>query len=120
MGRSRPNCLRIASMSAWLAPGSTRSTVGSPVSRTRRKIVTDRSTSEIAAKPTPLALFRFMSFLPQLQVLVRRRVRVIGHEPQPVHLEAGAHSVEAGGLDHRPEHDLLVDELLGPVEGLLA
>lgn len=44
--------------SALLAPGSTKSTVGSPVSRPRRKIVTDSSTSEIAANPTRLAMYR--------------------------------------------------------------
>ena len=45
-GRSRPNCSRMASMSAWLAPGSTSSVAGSPVTRTKRKIVSDSRNSE--------------------------------------------------------------------------
>ena len=45
-GRSRPNRSRTASMSAWLAPGSTSSIAGSPVTRTKRKMVSDRRNSE--------------------------------------------------------------------------
>ena len=36
-------------MSARLAPGSTRSTVGSPVTRTSKKMVSDSRNSEISA-----------------------------------------------------------------------
>ena len=46
IGWSRPNCSRMAAMSASLAPGSTSSAVGSPVTRTNRKIVRDSSNSE--------------------------------------------------------------------------
>ena len=45
-GRSRPNCLWIAAISAWLAPGSTSSVAGSPVTRTKKKIVTDSRNSD--------------------------------------------------------------------------
>ena len=45
-GRSRPNWWRTASRSAWLAPGSTSSTAGSPVTRTKKKMVSESRSSE--------------------------------------------------------------------------
>ncbi len=45
-GRSRPKRSRMASMSAWLAPGSTSSIAGSPVTRTKKKMVSDRRNSD--------------------------------------------------------------------------
>src|SRR5256885_12396367 len=55
-------------MSALLAPGSTSSTEGSPVSRTKTKIVADSITSESSAYPTRRATNRFMgSSTPRLQ-----------------------------------------------------
>src|SRR3989440_52244 len=55
-------------MSALLAPGSTSSTEGSPVSRTKTKIVADSITSESSAYPTRRTTNRFMgSSTPRLQ-----------------------------------------------------
>ena len=48
-GRSSPNCSRMASRSAWLAPGSTSRTAGSPVTRTKKKMVRESNTSESTA-----------------------------------------------------------------------
>ena len=45
-GRSRPNWWWIAAMSASLAPGSTSSVAGSPVTRTKKKIVNDSTNSD--------------------------------------------------------------------------
>ena len=61
-GLSRPNCARIASRSAWLAPGSARSTAGSPVTRINRKIVSDRRKSVTIASPSRLMMNLFIAF----------------------------------------------------------
>ena len=62
-GWSRPNCLRMASRSALLAPGSTRSTAGSPVTRTKKKMVTESRNSEISEYPIRRSTKRFISLL---------------------------------------------------------
>src|SRR6266508_3581168 len=72
-GRSRPNCCRIASRSAALAPGSARSTAGSPVTRIERKIVSDRRKSVTSANPSRLTMNFFIascSSRPDLQWVV--------------------------------------------------
>src|SRR6266446_5700557 len=59
--RSRPSWDFSASMSALLAPGSTRSVVGSPVMRTNRKIVSDSRNSDSSAYPIRLRMNFFMA-----------------------------------------------------------
>jgi hypothetical protein len=49
IGRSRPSWTRTAAMSSLLAPGSTSSTVGSPVRRTSRKMMRESRIRESAA-----------------------------------------------------------------------
>src|SRR5205085_12371631 len=50
----------MAAMSASLAPGSTRSAAGSPVTRTKKKIVSDKRNSESSEYPTRLPIYCFM------------------------------------------------------------
>jgi hypothetical protein len=59
--RSRPSCCRTIAMSSRLAPGSTRSTVGSPVRRTNRKMVTESKNSDTIEYPRRWRMNRFIS-----------------------------------------------------------
>src|SRR3989442_1981973 len=56
----------------------------------------------------------------QLQILVRRRVRMVRHRVQAVHLQPRPHAGEERRLDDGAEHRAVVDDLLELDQNLLA